>query len=366
MVHGGMADAAGARAGDVIASIDGRQIYSLCALGAALRAAGARRAAELVVEQRGEQIRAQVAVRHMPRETLAGQTVSYESLDAAGARLRSIVTHPDAAPPRGAVLCVQGIACESIELAGRDHAPLAGLAHGWARAGFVTMRVDKRGVGDSEGGPCHGVDFDTERADFRAAMAAFCADPRTQSVPLFLFGHSVGGMLAPLLAPPRAFAGVMTYGTSTSNWLDCVEQSTSRQLALRGKTPSDIDAHIATLRQRVARDGLNGRSAAYHRQLDRIDLRSAWQQAPYSRLLVLRGEYDWVVGAEEQAELAAVVGDRVEGAARVVDLPGLDHMLGWHEDRAASLSEYGAGRADGQVLKTSLEWMHTQAVDSGP
>ena len=37
------------------------------------------------------------------------------------------------------------------------------------------MRMDKRGVGDSGGGPCSELDYETELADHRAALAALYA-----------------------------------------------------------------------------------------------------------------------------------------------------------------------------------------------
>jgi pimeloyl-ACP methyl ester carboxylesterase len=68
--------------------------------------------------------------------------------------------------------------------------------------------------------------------------------------------------------------------------------------------------------------------------------------------LVLRGEHDWVVGADEQARIAALV-----PGARVVDLAGLDHMLTWHADGAASLRDYACGHWDPAPLAATLEWM---------
>jgi uncharacterized protein len=348
VVTGSMAAAAGVASGDRVTAIADAPVRSLAELAAALRRAGAGARAELAFARGAERVVREVAVVTWPREHLDGQEVDYGVLEVPGARLRTIVTRPARAAPRAAVLVLQGIACESIDGGG---GPLVELIHGWARAGILTMRVDKRGVGDSEGGPCPELDFQTEANDARAALAAF--DQLAAGLPRYLFGHSVGGMIAALLAAERPVGGVLVYGTSTARWLDCVAASTARQQGLHGLGPEAIAENLAALRDRVRRLGLNGRSPDYHRQLDAVALEDAWARVQAPRVLVLRGEHDWVVGAAEQARIAEVAPGRVE----VADLPGLDHLLGWHPDRQTSLREYGNGRFDPAVVDRTLAWM---------
>jgi alpha/beta superfamily hydrolase len=69
-----------------------------------------------------------------------------------GARLRTVATHADA--PRALVLGSRASHCESIEHPLDRDAPLASFTADLTRAGFSTLRFDKRGVGDSDGGPC--------------------------------------------------------------------------------------------------------------------------------------------------------------------------------------------------------------------
>jgi pimeloyl-ACP methyl ester carboxylesterase len=345
VVAGGMAGAAGVEAGDVIVRIAGHPVRSVAELGAALRRAGALETAELVVLRGHRGLALTAPVTPCPVEAVDGQRVAYEVLDAGGARLRTIVTSPERGAPAAAVLVLQGIACESIDLGAAPDAPLAGLVHGWARAGVMTMRVDRPGLGDSEGGPCGELDLDADLAIHRAALAALAADPRRAGAPLVVFGHSVGGMAAAVLAAERAPDGVIVYGTSTSTWLDCVTASTRRQLALRGVAPDEIERTAAALRERAIQDGLSGRSAAYHRQLDALDLRAAWARVA-APVLALIGEHDWVVGVDEQP-----------AGATVAVVPGLDHLLGWHATRESSLAAYGSGAFDPAIVTTTLDWI---------
>jgi pimeloyl-ACP methyl ester carboxylesterase len=355
---GSMVALAGVEAGDRLVSVAGSPLRNLCEMAFALRDAGRESEVEIVFQRAGQRLAKTVATQSAPREVIEGQEVNYEQIESSGALLRSIVTMPLDGKARAAILFLQGIACESIDYGVAPDEPIACLIHGWASAGYLTMRVEKRGVGDSEGAACPEADFETELADHRAALAQLAADPRARGLELFVFGHSIGGMVAPILASERALSGLMVYGSSTRNWLDCVVASTRRQYEMRGLSAAKIEEILGSLRDRVAREGLNGRSAAYHRQLEALDLPAVWRQVKGSpRVLVLCGEHDWVLSHDEQMEIAKLM-ERSEG----IDLPGLDHMLGWHASREDSMSAYGQGHYDPAILQATLEWLERSRV----
>ena len=60
--------------------------------------------------------------------------------------------------------------------------------------------VDKPGCGDSEGGPWTEIDFMTELDGYRQGLKALKASPFVDPEHVFLFGHSMGGVMAPLLS----------------------------------------------------------------------------------------------------------------------------------------------------------------------
>ena len=337
-----MADLAGVIPGDRIVSLAGLRVRTLCELGEALRLAGAGETTQIVLERGIERVVPVVAQRCEP-------AASYGELAVADARLRTISTH--AGRSRGVVLVIQGIACESVDHAMSPDAPLAGLIEGWTCADLDTIRFDKRGVGDSEGGPCNTIDFATELADARTAISVAIAHARHRDVPCFVFGHSVGGIIAAILGD-AGLAGIMVYGTPVERWLACLLDSVRRQLILRGAGEDEIARETGVI-ERLARDGdLNGRSAAYHAQLDELDLAEAWRGISVP-VLVLRGEHDWVVRPDDQAR----IGELARGATAIVDLPGLDHLFGAHVDRAASLRDYGIGAFDRSIVTATLAWL---------
>jgi alpha-beta hydrolase superfamily lysophospholipase len=342
VLDGSMAARAGMRAGDMLVSLAARTVHDLRTLAAALRDAGHGSSTEVAYLRDGVLHTAIVDVIALAREP----ATDYGDLAVTGARLRTLVTRAD--PPRAFVLVIQGIACESVEHPLDPDAPLAAFVADLTRAGYSTLRFDKRGVGDSDGGPCASSDFHTELADARAALAH--ARALAGELPLVGFGHSVGGIIAAQLASDTDALAV--YGTPVMRWLDCLLDSTERQLALRGATADEVAHRLAAIRALAETGELNGRSAAYHEQLHALDLEAAWRAVTVP-VLVLRGEHDWVVRADDQARIAELA----RGPTTLVDLPDLDHLFGHHADREASLRDYGIGRADPVLARATIAWL---------
>jgi alpha/beta superfamily hydrolase len=329
---GGMAESAGMREGDVLISLGGLPLRNPSQLFAALQAAGAADA--MTIELAWLRGRSKLAKRRLskrvgviaqPLETfLEGiAATEYGEVAASGARLRTIATR--CWTPRAVIAVIEGTACESIDCGAMPDAPLARLVAGWTRADYDTLRFEKRGVGDSEGGDCSEVDFATELADARAALVQARSMARERGIPLVLFGHGVGGVVAALLAT-EGVQGVMTYGTPRMRWSECVRTN-------MGQPAEQLD----------------GRSAAYHAELDAIDLETTWRAIGDLPVLVVHGEYDWV---DDQAGIAALLNE-----VQAIEVKGLDHLFGHHASREEAMANYGAGVFDQALVDVTVGWI---------
>src|SRR4029077_16179796 len=103
------------------------------------------------------------ALKPLMQEKLAGAEMEYGSVVASGARLRTIVSIPANLAGRApAVLLIPGGGCGSIDTPLSPDIAQPGLMRVIGASGFVTMRVDKSGVGDSEGPPCDSIGYEQE------------------------------------------------------------------------------------------------------------------------------------------------------------------------------------------------------------
>src|SRR5437762_14136042 len=135
-----------------------------------------------------------------PRESYPNVDVIYDSVTTPhGERLRTIITKPRNAKAKLPVIFVAGwLSCDSVE-APADTKDASGLVfRGLAQVPeFALFRVDKQGVGDSEG-VCGETDFESELAGYRAAFHALQKYDFIDSNRVYVLGISNGGGFAPL------------------------------------------------------------------------------------------------------------------------------------------------------------------------
>jgi PDZ domain len=101
--------------------------------------------------------------------------VIYSDVMSYGKRMRTIITKPKSPGKHPALFFIQGFSPVSydytLETATGDVATIDGpILNDFANSGFVTMRVEKPGVGDSEGGPFADLDYTTELDIYRQAL----------------------------------------------------------------------------------------------------------------------------------------------------------------------------------------------------
>lgn len=344
--EGGMAARAGLRAGDVIVSIAGKPVGEPRAVKVALRKAGEDPTCEIAFVRGGQRETVNAAVIEQPAEAL--ESVSYGELLVEGVRLRTISTRVDAS--RALIVYLQDCACDSIDQGQTPDSPLAGLLTGWAEARFDSLRFDKRGLGDSEGEPCETQGFDRELADARAAVGRAKEMARARGIPLVVFGHGAGGVMAAMLAGDFDVKSLIAFGTPSTRWLRSRRDAVREQLVLDG-AEAEVDAELAAMEEVMNEGELDGRTAAYHLELDAVDLEATWRQINIP-VLILRGQCDWVVTERDQARIGELAAN-----AKLVVLDGVDHQLGHHANRDASLRDAGFGRFDASIVKATVDWI---------
>ncbi len=320
----------------------------------------------------------------LPVETMPGSVVRYDAVRVDGIGQRLILSEP-VDGNRGLVFYLSGLSCASYDFWYGTDSAVKRLLDGWAAAGFRTARLEKRGEGDSQGPACSELSFEDERRGYAAAIARLVE--RGYGGRIVLFGHGLGGVIAPLVVTDSV-AGVMVYGTVSEAWYEYMMRSLERQdrlaglnsseierrQALRsafqkgllhgGETPAELTARMpeaADLPEvRLADDAhYGGRSVRFFVELAAVDPARVWSQV-WQPVLALHGEYDWRSTRADHERIARLTGGRFES------LPGLDDGFLRYGDLTESFSARGTGEFDPAVVQATLAWMETLSLNAPP
>jgi pimeloyl-ACP methyl ester carboxylesterase len=333
----------------------------------------------------------------LPVEKLTG-SIELGSVTAGGHRLRTITALPEGCGRHPAVLCLQSVRPDTCEFPLDPDHPTARLVADWTAAGMVVQRVERSGVGDSEGPPPSRTDLGAELDGYHAAFDAVAARSDVDPSRVFLFGQSFGGMIAPLLGLETSTAGIIVFGTSSARWHDCVVAAAERQrqtrarseaidrghvrwlelhelVCRRGWTPDLAFARCPHLRALRSRDcvgeTLFGRHVVLFQQLDAIDLASVWHALGESGcpILALHGQRDEICSAQDAGRIARCAG----ADATHLELAEIGHDLRVDPEARTTSTAPGRRRWEGSVVRASVDWMRTlearprpQTVTSSP
>jgi len=181
------------------------------------------------------------------RETYPNVDVIYDSVTGPdGKRLRTVITKPHDAKGKLPVIFVAGwLSCDSVEApAGtKDESGLVfrGLAQ---MPRFALFRMDKQGVGDSEG-VCGETDFNSELAGYRAAFRALKNYDFIDPGRVYMLGISNGGGFAPLVPESddeqAQVRGYISVGGWVKTWFEHMLEIERRRFGLMGKSPGEVN-----------------------------------------------------------------------------------------------------------------------------
>jgi len=355
------AERAGLRVGDVVVGIGGRHIVEAADAPPMLRALRVGSAQPITVNRGGRAVHLVYTPEEWPRERAPDFDIWYASVATNSGRRRIIVTHPRDHARHPAVLLVGGIGCFSVDSpAGID--AYRDLMYHLTRHGYATVRVEKSGVGDSQGAPCASVDFETELAGYAAALRALKRYSFVDSARIFVFGHSIGGIEGPLLIardssgpPVRGIAVLSTVGIS---WYEYELANSRRQRRLSGESPDSIEQSMqrkarCAFRLLMARESsaaivasepeckpyfVYPASDAYMQQVAAINLGTTWS-AVRAPVLVMYAGSDFITSRDEHLQLVDAINAMHPGNAAFADVPGMDHHLTAEPSQQAAFAD---------------------------
>jgi alpha-beta hydrolase superfamily lysophospholipase len=346
VVPGGAGEAAGLQSGDVVLAIDGTRVDTGDQFA---RTVGRHLGGETVrvtVRHGAEEIVRAAVLKPRPFETSPNADVLYREVDVRGSRRRVIVTRPHREGRMPAVLIEQGLGCYSLDGADRKSG-YGRIIGALEEKGYVTMRVEKPGEGDSEGPLCTDLTAtpDLEAEGWLAGLRALKTYDFVDPAKVFVLGHSMGPVTGSLILgaePVRGYIAVETVGTS---WFEYDLERLRVQAGLRG-TPEAADKEVREEErcghrffiekqrpEELARDGCEpvvkpygAVPYTYAQAVADISLGKQWKDADMP-VLVVWGTASTVTTAHQNRSLAELINRWHPGRARYAEVPGMGHDL---------------------------------------
>lgn len=295
--------------------------------------------------------------------------------DKAAHQLRTFTTRPRNTSGTLPVIFIVGwLSCDSVEYSDPETRDGFGilLRRLIEQSGYATVRLDKPGVGESQG-DCSRTDFATELSGYQAAFDQMLKLDFIDSGKVFVVGLSNGGgtsALVPRQHPVRGYVAASSWGRT---WYEHMLDLERRRLMEEGKSPSEVNTSIKafvdfytlyltkgmTPGEIIAQhpewkglwydspDGQYGRPAAFYQQLQALNLGEAWQKVN-EPVLVIRGTGDNIMNRSDSEAIARIVNQVHPGHARYLQIEDMTHGFTVN------------GKFYDDLVPTILTWMKDQ------
>ncbi len=386
---GSTASKAGIRSGDVIVAINDKPV-ALNSIASFVRDQPAGKEITFSVYRDGKLTQLKSELLEKARDPGTEKyAVEYSHIESHGKRMRTIITTPKAAGKHRAVLFIQGFSPVSydytLQTAKGDVSTIDGpILHQLASSGLVTLRVEKPGVGDSEGGPYADLDYKTELDTYLQALKQLKSLDSVDADNVFIFGHSMGGAFGPMIACEVPVRGLAVYGVAARTWYEYLLDTLRYQGLVAGDTFENTDEKVrlgsqlmalvflenqsidaikkshpqlAALADAVFPGGLfNGKTLEFWRQLQQVNFANYWAQCN-AHVLAVRGASDFVTYDVDHRLVADIVNAVHPGWGKSLVLENADHLFHNFATERESMQNFQRGQCNPSFAKVMIDWI---------
>lgn len=346
------AEALGIKSGDVILSINDKkftQTQDLIGYTSTWRSGDEL---NVSVSRNGETLSLKGKVKGKPLEISEYADVVYGAIPFKQGMLRSILEAPKGVDNPPVLFFLQGFSCSSIDFYYNPASPIKQLTEGLVERGIAVFRVEKPGVGDCINlPPCEEIGYKEEVEAFTVALKALKKIKAIDAENIFLFGHSLGGVTAPLLAEQARVKGIVNYGSVSTTWYEYLLKVLREQEVLQGRDYETVETNVRR-REPILHDYLV-------KKMTPRELAANPDYAPYlsNGLPLLDGNYAIGRHYTFMQEINDVNTTKALKNANAhflgihgeFDIHAVDYE--WAEDMAAIVNAYHPGKGEWKILK---------------
>ncbi|HEV8348200.1 MAG TPA: alpha/beta fold hydrolase [Vicinamibacterales bacterium] len=247
---------------------------------------------------------------------------------------------------------------------------LGQIANALAEAGFIVLRYDKRGIGQS-GGRAEAASLADFAEDVRAAVKWLSDRKDVDAKRIAVAGHSDGGTVALMAAArEKRIAAAVVLGTSGVTGAELVLAQQQRVLSRSKMTAEEQQAKV-DLQKRIHEAVITGKGwdqlpADVRRQVDNPEYQSILLNDPSKvmpnvkqPILIVQGELDTQVEPANADKLEALARKRKNAPpVDVVKVPGVNHLL--VPAKTGEVDEYGTltdKQVSANVTNAIVTWL---------
>jgi len=333
------------KAGDVLVALDKQSINNVKQLVPLIKTFQTGDKVKLTFYRKGKKQTKTLTFKGFPYKQNDRYEIVYSSVKANKNHLRTIITKPKGEGKFPAVVIIQGVGCINLDHPAVDFYHV--LADSLTSKGMVVMQIEKTGQGDSKGTPCRECTFEEEVEGYRQGLLALKKLPYVDADQMFLFGFSMGGVIAPIIANKIPVKGIIAYGTVGRNWAEYSMENARRQAEMVGTEYDKIAKnmrrkakalHHMMLEQMPKKELLEKypklarnvnfypQSYRYFQKVGSLNLAKYWIKAG-AHVLVIHGKADFVSFAKDHKLIANIVNRESPGKAKHLELANSDHWL---------------------------------------
>ena len=348
----------GLKAGDLIQSINNTTIRSQQEFVAFASRFAEGDAIQFTIRRAGKKkvLKGKVLARPLP----FAPDISYHlsSFPYGEGQVRAVMLEPkEKGESKGTIYFIQGYPCFSMAYLPKEDSYVSAMET-MVRKGYKVYFIEKPGMGDSYSKKdCQQIGFNEELELFHKGYEHLLKQAAATDK-ILLFGHSLGGIIAPILATRFQPAGLVVYGTVLKPWHDYLVDLLREQEPLKGmdyaaaedslriyrpilydlfvrlQSPSEIIKGHPLNEQRLkaslqfnGKDQVIGRHYTYWQELNQYNMTAYWK-AVKAPVLSIFGESDIAaLKPDDMERIAAIVNHYHPGNGTYLFAPGTNHDM---------------------------------------
>ncbi len=333
-----------------------------------------------------------------PLETSTTATLTYGEFAYKKGYVRTIYKTPKDKKPVGTIYFLQGLPCYSMDNF-KDQDMTKQALDAMVAQGFAVYRIEKGDMGDNVNTPaCETMGFNEELEMYREGYRNLLTLKEVDTSKIFLFGHSMGGVTAPLIAEEFHPKGVAVYGTVFKPWSDYLLNAVLIQSQYHGADLIEVRDLLETIKPYVndffyknvpieeickteegklamkvildynpqTKQAASGRDPLCHKELNQHNLARAWANTK-GHVLAIYGECDLAaINPDDHKTLIDYVNKVNPGKGTFWLAPGTTHtfeeigtmeqFMKWQKNPVA-YNQYAATRFNPKVFEYTCNWM---------